>query len=420
MSHTAPPGPRAHREEIPLRKFVARQPILNRSRSLFGYELLFRTGLEEYFNFHQPDVASSRVVVDSFLLFGIDSLTGGRPAFINFTRNLITGGAATLLPASRVFIELLEDIEPDPEVIAACRSLKAKGYSIALDDFEVRPGTEPLIDLADIIKVDFLKTSLDNRAHVVKEFRPRGIQLLAEKVETHDDFHHALEHGYSLFQGFFFARPETLSRSDVPVLMHHYMQLLSLSVQPDPDFKRLEDVIKHDTSLCYRLLRYLNSAWFGFRREITSIRHALSLLGSEEVRKWVSVITLAALADESPQPLLVHSLCRARFHELVALRAGMQTRSTDLFMQGLFSCMDAILDRPLATILNDLPLAEEVTLALLGHDNPFKAVLDTAVACEKADWTEVARLSGLLRVAEEGLAEDYLAASRWALEPIER
>jgi len=210
------------------------------------------------------------------------------------------------------YIELLEDIEPDPEVIAACRSLKAKGYSIALDDFEVRPGTEPLIDLADIIKVDFLKTSLDNRAHVVKEFRPRGIQLLAEKVETHDDFHHALEHGYSLFQGFFFARPETLSRSDVPVLMHHYMQLLSLSVQPDPDFKRLEDVIKHDTSLCYRLLRYLNSAWFGFRREITSGCLTMASLRAWKLKRFLRPFSSKSWAIRLARDTLIRKLSSAR------------------------------------------------------------------------------------------------------------
>jgi EAL and modified HD-GYP domain-containing signal transduction protein len=403
-----------------LLKFVARQPILNRARGIFAYELLFRAGLEGYFSFDQPDVASSRVVVDSFLLFGIDSLTGGRPAFINFTRNLITSGAATLLPTSQVFVELLEDIQPDPEVIAACRSLKERGYSIVLDDFEPRPGAGPLIDLADIIKVDLLKTSLDSRAQIVKEFRPRGIQLLAEKVETHDDFHHALKLGYSFFQGFFFARPETLSRSDIPVLKHRHMQLLSLSLQTEPDYRKLEDVIKHDASLCYRLLRYMNSAWFGFRTEITSIRHALTLLGVDEVRKWVSVITLAALAEDKPQPVLVHSLSRARFHELLAPRAGLQSRSTDLFLQGLFSCMEAILDRPLASILNDLPLADEVSLALLGKENRFRDVLNTVVACEGADWAEVTRLAQLLGMAEEGVAEDYIAASRWALEPIER
>jgi c-di-GMP-related signal transduction protein len=402
-----------------LLKFVARQPILNRAKALFGYEILFRSGLESFFNFDQPDVASSRVVVDSFLLFGMESLTGGRPAFINFTRNLITSEAATLLPPSRVCIEVMEDVEPDSEVISACRSLKLQGYSIVLDDFVPRPGMEGLVDLADIIKVDFLGTSQDTQAQVVKEYGPRGIKLLAEKVETYDDFHRALGLGYSLFQGYFFARPETLSHSDVPILKHNHLRLLGLSAQPAPDFARLEDVIKHDASLCYRLLRFLNSAWFGFRSEVKSIRHALSLLGANEVRKWVSVVALAALAEDKPQSILIHSMCRARFHELLAPRVGMQAHAMDLFMQGLLSCMDAILGRPLASVLSEVPLADEVKMSLLGHDNRFREVYEVVVACEKVDWDEVARLAARMGIREEGLAEDYIASSRWVTEATE-
>jgi len=399
-----------------VQKFVARQPILNRQRKLFAYELLFRSGTESFFVSHEPDVASSRVVVDSFLLFGIESLTGGRPAFINFTRNLITCEAATLLPSHRMFIEVLENITPDDEVVAACRALKDLGYALALDDFVPRPGWEPLVELADIIKVDFRSTPPAVQARLAEEYAPRGIRMLAEKVETHDEFHTALDLGYTYFQGFFFCKPETLAREDVPVLRHNHLHLLRVATQAEPDFAELESILKCDLSLCYRLMRFMNSAWFAFRTEISSVLHALTLLGVEEVRKWVSVVAMSVLAEDKPGAVLGHALCRARMHELIAPQAGMGRNTADLFLQGLFSCMDAVLDLPMSSVLKDLPLSEEVKMSLLGQDNRFRRIYDIVLSCEQAHWEEAVQRASAFGIDEAMLADDYILAAQWSEE----
>ena len=213
------------------------------------------------------------------------SADGGRRAFINCTRDVLLKGYASLLPKQRVALEILEDVTPDEEVINVCRALKAAGYVIALDDFDDRDALRPLVELADIIKVDFLATKGQERRVLVERFTPAGVRLLAEKVETHEDFKQAAEMGYSHIQGNFFARPEIVSGQDIPGFKLNYLRILQAILQPELNLSQMEGIIKRDASLCFRLLRYLNSVLFGFSEEIRSIRHALGLLGDEQVRK---------------------------------------------------------------------------------------------------------------------------------------
>jgi len=405
----------------PVKKFVARQPIFDRDQNIYGYELLFRSGLENYFRCMHADQASSSVIADSFLLFGVRSLTQGRKAFINFTRKLITSQSATLLPREQVVMEVMENIQPDDQVIAACRALKQQGYLIALDDFVFSENLKPLIDLADIIKVDFLATPALVRKHLVQSYARRGIIMLAEKVETHEQFHEALELGYKYFQGYFFSKPEIVSRSDVPAYKHHYLLLLQEINRPEPDFVKLEDVIKRESSLCYKLLRYLNSAAFAFSREITSIRHALSLIGVEEVRKWASLLVLAGLGEDKPSALVLGSIFRAKFCEDLAPAAGLANRAMDLFLMGLLSMMDAIVERPMSEILSELAISTDIKIALLQAraQNLFRAIYELVLAYERGDWERISRLAAAMRANEDRIAEAYLAAVKWSQEVLE-
>ncbi len=404
---------RAESTAVGVRKFVARQPILDRSKGIFAYELLFRSGLDNYFHSDQPNQATTSVMVDSFLLLGIQSLTNGGKAFINITQDLLLKDCVTLLPREQAVIEILENVEPNNQVISACRTLKQSGYLIALDDFVHDEKMEPLTGLADFIKVDFKTTPDWIRRHLAQRYSVRGIKMLAEKIETPGQFQEALGMGYSYFQGYFFSKPEIVFSRDIPAYKLNHLLLLREINRDEPDLTRIEDVLKQEASLTYKLLRYLNSASFAFVGEIKSIRHALSLLGLREIRKWASLVSLACMAEDKPNELIVTSVLRAKFCENLAVHVGLGTRSTELFLMGLLSMMDAILERPLAEILVDLPLSADVKTALLNGVNLFRYVYELVLAYERGSWMRASQFASSLRVAESSLTEAYLDAARW-------
>jgi EAL and modified HD-GYP domain-containing signal transduction protein len=396
-------------------KFVARQPIFDRSQHVYGYEILFRSGFESYFRSEDVNQATYSAMADSFLLLGIETLTGGRRAFFNCTRDILVKGYAEVLPTQRTGFELLEDIEPDDEVITVCRRLNAMGYVLALDDFVYSEKFTRLLDLIHIVKVDCRNTSKEDRKELVQRFSKQGIALLAEKVETQEEYQEARELGFRYFQGYFFGKPQVLSGRDVPMYRRNYLQILHAISQPDPDIQHLEQIIKHETSLCYKLLRYLNSPYFGFRGEIKSIRHSLSLLGINELKKWISLVTMAGLATEKPQELVVSSIIRANFCESLSGSVGMRERDTDLFLMGLLSMMDAILDRPMSEVLTDLAISPDVRTALLNGRNRFRDVFDLVVDYEVGDWQAFKAMASSLHVHEPEIPEMYIrsVANAW-------
>ncbi len=393
-----------------MHRFIARQPILDTRSRTFGYELLFRSGPEILFNCEDPDQASSRVVD---LLFGMQNLTEGRRAFINFTRNLIVREFATLLPKDQIIIEILEDVVPDSEVVAACRNLKAQGYMLALDDFTLREEIKPLIALADIIKIDFLATPPGLRRSIAKGMARTGIQLLAEKVETREQHREAMDYGYHYFQGYFFSKPELVQAREVPSCKMNYVLLLKAINRPDPDFTELESVIKREPSLTYRLLCYMNSAAFAFTSEVRSIRHALSLLGLAEVRKWTSLVALAGMGEDKPPAVVIAAITRARFCEALAPLAQLREQAMDLFLTGLLSLIDVILQRPMAEILNQVAVSQDVQSTLLDGGTHLRDVLELVIAYEKADWTRITDLSNGLRMDEAAVGDTYIQSVKW-------
>jgi c-di-GMP-related signal transduction protein len=396
-----------------VKKFVARQPILDREKAIFAYELLFRSGVENYFHSDAPDSATSSVMVDSFLVLGMQSLTGGRKAFINVTKNVIVNHYATLLPKELAVVEVMETVEPDQEVVSACEALKKKGYLIALDDFVYKAQVEPLIQLADFIKVDFQNTSEWIRRHLVQQYSSRGIRMLAEKVETPEQFQEAVDMGYTYFQGFFFCKPEIMMGRDIPAFKHNYLWLMQEINKEEPDMSQLEEILKQETSLCYKFLRYLNSAAFDFVGEIRSLRHALTLLGLSEVRKWVSLVALACMAEDKPKELVVSAVMRAKFCENLALNIGLKSRATELFLMGLLSMLDAILERPLAEILSELRVSKDVKSALLNGVNLFRYVYELVLAYERGLWSRATQFAASLRTSEPLVTKAYIDAINW-------
>jgi len=394
-------------------KHVARQPILTRARELFAYELLFRNSLQNSCTGIDLEFAATSVLDTSFLM-GFEKLTAGHPMFINCPRDFLLRDYISLFPPKTVVVEILETVEPDQEIIDCCVRLKGAGYAIALDDFVDSPRWDPLVALADIIKVDFRLTEPAQQEALACRFSGKKPRLLAEKVETQEEYAAGMKMGYSLFQGYFFCRPEMMQTRDLPASKFAYLELLRLATVPEFDIGELASKIKHEASLTFRLLRYLNSAAFGLRAEIRSVAHALSMLGERELRKWIAVISVGVLADGKPDELMTVPLVRGRFCELLAPLAGLAKHANDLFLMGLLSVMDAILDRPIDSILGELPVRSEIKEALTAHGGLYRQLLDIAIAHETADWEKAEALSSKSGMKEEAVSELYVSAVDWA------
>ncbi|MCC6946111.1 MAG: HDOD domain-containing protein, partial [Thermomicrobiales bacterium] len=346
--------------------YVARQPIFDTRARIYGYELLYRSGFQnQYGSTADGDLASLSVLSNSAFVFGVESLAGNGRAFINFTRSALINGYARVLPPERLVVEVLEGVEVDGAVHAACKALKEDGYLLALDDFDPAGPTGRLLDLADIVKVDFLAfPEAKDRRSIAEPLLRRGIEMLAEKVETADDARQAREFGYIYTQGYFFARPEISVGSRSSGFKVHRLQLLTELNAADPCLEKIEELLRHDPALSFQIIRYLNSAAFGLRWPVSSIRQAVNMLGQNGLRTWGTVVILADAGSERPLELIVTSVTRGRFCELAGMAVGMEDRRHDLSLLGLFSLIDAIVGQPLDAILDAVCLPEDIAAAI--------------------------------------------------------
>ncbi len=404
-------APARVKEVRPLR-YVARQPIFDREENVFGYELLFRDGLENAFSGDSDE--ASRATLDRSLLMGLDVLCDGRRAFVNCTRDTLIKGLVTLLPSTITVVEILESVPPDPDVIAACRNLREAGYLIALDDYVADDPRQPLAEMADIIKVDLLLTTEKQQAELIKRFGPWRCRMLAEKIETQGDFVRARDQGFVYFQGYFFRRPEMLNTHDMPANRLNYLRMLQEVSRPDLDVPGLERLVKAEASVCYRLLRYLNSPMFGFKSEIHSVRHALSILGERDVRRWVRLVAAVGAGQETTSDLVLSALVRGRFGELLAPRVP--HGESDLFLLGLLSLIDAMLEMPMADVLERVPLDHETKAVLLGQPSLLRPVYQLMLAHESGEWEASAQLIKSLDLDSGEVALFYWQAQQWARE----
>jgi EAL and modified HD-GYP domain-containing signal transduction protein len=408
-SKAVPVSPKA--ETSGRMRFVARQPILTADEKVFGYELLFRDGVENYFRESDADSAS-RHTLDTSLQIGLETLCDGRRGFVNCTRDVLLKDYMTLLPSPLAVVEVLESVPPDDLVIAAIQRLKQAGYLIALDDFVVDDPRTPLTEMADIIKVDLRLTPLPRAAEMVKKHGPWRCRLLAEKVETREEFAAAKAAGFIYFQGYFFRRPEVLHAKEIPANRLNCLRLLKTVSEPEVNVRDLEAIIKQEASVCYRLLRYLNSAAFAIQNEVHSIRHALTLLGEREVRRWVRLVATLTAGENRSSELLVSAMVRARFCELLSPKVP--HGDSDLFLMGLLSMIDAIMEIPMTQVLENIPVDHDTKAVLLGEEGTLRPLYDLMIARESGDWDGMTNHARRLGLTDKEVSLAYWNAMQWA------
>ena len=389
-------------------RFLGRQPILDARGQLFGHELLFRSSPANVFSGDAEH--ATRDVIDHCLML----LPGRRKeaSFVNCTREALVSGIVTLLPPESTVLEILEDIDPDPELIAACKNLKKRGYRFALDDFEAQESKLPFLELADFIKIDFLSSDPAARRRIYAMASTPRMRFLAEKVETEADVQIAKAEGCELFQGYFFARPTIVETRVIPQNHVVYLQLLAALTRTPADISEIERLVVSDPSLCYRLLRLVNSARYALVSPIASIRSALLFVGEDEFRKMVTV-ALAGLAGENKSKALVHMATeRARVCELLA--PSMHESPSRLYLLGMLSLIDVILAIPMSQIVSVLPLDREMKAALLGQQSSLSVALEFAQCQESGNWQRQEQIQQAFGISRYTARTMYVDALQWA------
>lgn len=395
--------------------FIARQPIFDRHKRVWAYELLLREGDRGSARVTDDAGATAHVLQTTFFELGLDHLTGGLPALVNFSEPHLLDRLPNLFPPSQLIVEVLESVRPSPEAAAALRELKRAGYRIALDDLGVTELPESLLPLADLVKVDFLALDAAERIRVTRKLRTacrEGTLFLAEKVETPEDFEQGKRLDYTLFQGYFFAKPVVLRAKAIPSHKLTRLRLIQELANPEFEFRRIEAVVKSDVAVTTKLLRYINAAAFPWSRRIESVGQALVLLGENQVRKWLSIVALGEISQGSPFELLRAACLRGRFCELLSPRLHGYSE-LECFLVGALANLDAMLETTKEAALERLALPEPVKNALLGCDCPLGRLLELASSYERAAWDEVHRLAVELGIPGDSLPKLYTEALVW-------
>ena len=391
---------------------VASQPVFNIKKEIFGYELLYRAGKDSAaYDGLDGSAATRDVLVTAFSDIGIEDITGGKKAFVNFTQDLILDEMPLMLSSDILIVELLEDVRPTESVLAACRKLKRRGYLIALDDFCYSEDIEPLINLADIIKIDFLKYSEDEiKRNVIKVLSGRRKILLAERVETYEALEFARSIGFNLFQGFFFSRPVIANARCTEALQISKLQLIKYIADPAVSFYDMANVIKRDLVLSYRLLKIVNSTYYGLDYTVTGIFHALLILGLNEIKKWISLIVLNQVKTTKPSELIRAALVRGIFMEKLAIHQKKRNSRDEYFLIGLFSLAEAIMDTPMDVILKETHLSDEIITPLITGEGDKADLLKIITHIERAEWDEARELAEKSGVDQAKTNQYYIQA----------
>ncbi len=393
--------------------YVARQPIFDRKKALFAYELLFRDGTANCVPDIDGDAATKTLLSNTFFTIGMDRISGGKPSFINFPQRLIEKKVPLLLPKENIVIEVLEDVNPEPMVVDACTQMAGDGYIIALDDFIYAPDLIPLIAVAKIIKFDFILTPLPKIKKIIEKL-PETITLLAEKVETQTEFQLALDMGFELFQGYFFQKPEIMSGKEIPGSQLNLMMIVAQINKADFEIDDLEQLVSRDMGISYKLLRYINSIFFSRASKVSSIKQGLVYLGENEIKRFVSLIAISKLGLNKPDELIKTSCIRGKFCELLAGATTDKINASELFTLGMFSMIDAIIDQPMNRIMNQLPLSDDIKDALVNDSGEYLPYIRLAKSYEKGDWDGVKAFSHQLEMNQQLLPELYMKACRWS------
>jgi EAL and modified HD-GYP domain-containing signal transduction protein len=397
-----------HSEAAIPQVLVARQPICDANGRTFGYELLYRSSMANHANVRNGEEATARVVLDAFMEFGMDRMVGNTVAFINVTRDFIVGEFCRALPRDRVVLEVLENTVADSDTIRELSALSNAGYKIALDDFVFQENSIALLPISNFVKVDLRnisQSSLDERLYSLRRF---NVRLLAEKVETYEEFEFCRQRGFDYFQGHFFARPNIMAQRKVPMNRVAIFRLLAKLCDPNVGPSEVVSIIGEDLALSYKLLRYINSAWMSLPRKIDSITHAVRLIGTERIRTLANLIMLSGM-DEKPSELMTMSMIRAKMCESVALALDRRDKEV-CFTVGLLSILDAFLDCTMEEALAMLPLSDHIRAALLTQEGEPGTILKGVLLYEKGDWAALDSTG----IRAEILRDAYLQSVEWS------
>lgn len=392
--------------------FVARQPIFDVQKKLYAYELLFRSGESNGFPDIDGETATSSLLSSSFFTVGIEKIGAGKLVFINFTEDLLLRGTPQLFPPDKMMVEILEDVNPGPDIVRACQQLKDKGYSLALDDFIYSKQFEELLYLSEIVKIDFRLTPVETLGEMVETLKKYNCKLLAEKVETYDEFYQAVELGFDYFQGYFFAKPEVLKNKDLSSSQLGMLRLISKVNTEEFDAEALAKLVSQDVSITYKLLKFINSSHFSRLQPLSSIRQAISFLGENGFKMFFSLIATSKLSENKPGELIRTSIVRARFLEQIGLE--LKKDSSEFFLLGLFMSIDAMLDQSIESVIGNMPLSERLKEALVSRRGELFAFVRLIEAYEAGNWVAFRFVLKKLGLTGKLITSFYLEALAWA------
>ncbi|NMP30747.1 HDOD domain-containing protein [Thalassotalea sp. M1531] len=394
--------------------YVARQPILNLQQQCIAYELLFRDGQSNHFPDINPDQATSNILTNNHLTMGVEQVTGDLTAYINFHADTLIRHFPSFLDPKKIVIEILEDVPISDELLAACISLKEKGYTLALDDHDFDPKWDIFLPYVDIIKVDVLAISILEISRYINRIKDHNKILLAEKVETARQFEQLKMLGFTLFQGYFFAKPEMLKQKKISTTKQNILELINQASHGQLNFDTISEIFSSDPGLTYKLLRFINSPIYGRSQEITSLKHALIYIGEVELKKFIALLALSDLAQNKPNEIMRLSLFRAKYCELVGQAMQDNEDPPKAFLTGMLSMIDGILDHDIGSVVDILPIDKEIKAALLGENIYLTSYLDLAKHSEQGQWLHCESIAKQFRIPIEACNQIHQDAIAWA------
>ena len=391
--------------------FIARQPILDKSKSVFAYELLFRDGKSGAYPEHNEE--KSKFITEHFHPLGLDDICGEKKSFITFSSETLISRFPTNLNPDSVVVELADPTDTTSGLFEACQHIKQLGFKLAIDDPMMVGSKHDIFPLIDIVKVDVTKSRFETIEKQIPRYHDSNVQLVAEQVNSQDHFSTCVDLGFDLFQGYFFSQPEARILRQLPASKMNVVDLMGESANSDFDIVRISQIIERDATLSFLLLKFINNPTINKRYKITSLRHALNYMGEVEIKKFIALLSLTNLGDEKPLEIIHMSLVRAKFFDLMAERRGLKNNPPIAFLVGLFSLLEGLLDQSMTDILKQLPLSEEVNDALLGKNGEMNSYMTLVRAFESALWMNVIKQAKLLGIDQKQLHVLYNQAIIW-------
>lgn len=395
--------------------YIARQPIVDTNKALFAYELLFRDGEDNCFPNISPDEATSRILTSSHLSLGLEEVTRGHTAFINFHKDTLLYRFPTSLDPTNVVIEVVETVDVTPQLIDACKHIRGLGYTIALDDYDLDPKWQPFLPFTSIVKFDLTTVTDEQLRDVIPRLKQERIKLVAEKVETLEQFEKYKALGFDYFQGYFFAKPEIIKHRQLSSSKITLLELMAASFTNEFDIDKINRIMERDVSLTYMLLRFINNPTMNKRNKISSLRHALNFMGEVEVKKFIALLVLANLGAEQPSEIIQMSLVRAKFCELVSIVLKAQENPPTGFLTGLLSLLDTIMHQSMDDLMGRIPISDNVKLALCGSQNLLYDCLMMVKFFEQGNWQALKNLARKYDLKQTLLHNLYNEAIKWAM-----